>query len=65
MTDHVKTISKEVYDRAMANNGYITGSDERKIFSDAELWGYGVYRPKAMEKEGQYYCTYSLGSNCD
>ena len=58
-------ISKEVYDRAVANNGRITGDDEKKIFSVAILCGYGLYGTSVRETDGKYYCDYNRGNTCD
>ena len=60
-------ISKEVYDRAMKNGGYITSADEKELFTQAQLCGYGVYSDMAYidEETGKYMCRYSMGSSCD
>ncbi len=58
-------ISKEVYDRAQAFDGHITEEDQREIFPGDLYWGYGVYRVKAYEKDGKYYCSYVRGESCD
>lgn len=60
-----KEISKEIYDRAMENRGFITSEDKSKIFSVSQLCGYGVYMAMAHEENGEYYCTYQMGSTCD
>ena len=61
-----REISKEVYDRAMTNNGYLTASDRKDVFSIAELCGYGIYGAKATKDEdGNYYVVYSRGDTCD
>ena len=60
-----KEITKEIYDRAMENRGFITSEDESKIFSVSQLCGYGVYMAMAHEENGEYYCTYQMGSTCD
>ena len=58
-------ISKDVYDRAMKNGGYITRMDETELFSISQLCGTGVYSDKAFEKDGKYYCSYCIGDSCD
>ena len=58
-------ISKEVYDRAVANNGKITREDEKEIFDISILCGYGLYGTSVMEENGKYYCRYWRGSTCD
>jgi hypothetical protein len=65
MTSHKKEISKEIYDRAMQNNKYITEADKNEIFTISQLCGYGVYGAIAVEEDGKYYCKYSMGSSCD
>lgn len=60
-----REITKEVYDRAQDNRGYITGADKRALFSDAELFGYGLYSARAHEIDGKYYMSYGLGDSCD
>lgn len=66
MTDYIKReITKEQYDRAMKCGGYISKEDEKDIFSDWEIWGYGVYGAKTIEEDGVYYVRFQLGSSCD
>ena len=65
MVSGKREISKEIYDRAMENRGYITSGDMDTVFSEAELCGYGIYGAKAAEEDGKYYCHFSMGSSCD
>ena len=65
MTKYTRKITKEQYDRAMLNKGFITKEDEKDIFSISELCGYGVYMPRAIEHHGEYYVSFNLGSSCD
>lgn len=58
-------ISKDVYDRAMKNRGYIASEDMSNLFSISQLCGNGVYSAMAYEKDGKYYCSFWLGSTCD
>ena len=58
-------ITKDVYDRAMENRQYITPEDKAKLFTEAQLCGYGVYSAMAYEKDGKYFCSYCMGSTCD
>ena len=66
-----RPITKEQYDRAMLNHGYIDEVDMPDIFSVAEICGYGVYSPVAHKKYNEetktdeYYVGYMLGSTCD
>lgn len=63
--EHIREITKEQYDRAMQHSGYIAEEDKNDIFTEAEIWGYGVYSPKVCEESGKYYVRYELGSSCD
>ena len=45
-----KAITKEQYDRAQLNNGYVTEVDLQEIFSTSELCGWGVYSPIACKR---------------
>lgn len=65
-------VSKEVYDRAVANTYdndkkyfYMTDKDTEKLFSDAIRRGYGLYDCKIHEENGKYICTWKHGNNCD
>lgn len=60
-------ISKEVYDRAVENRGYITDADEKELFDVCQLYGYGVYNDKVYidEATGKYMCQFDLGESCD
>ena len=65
MTKYRRKITKEQYERAMLNNGIITDEDMKEIFSTSEMYGYGVYTPKAIEDHEEYYVTFTLGIGCD
>lgn len=65
MIERRKEITKEQYDRAMQNHGYITKDDRNKVFTVSEIYGYGVYGDKVTEDKGKYYVDYSIGSTCD
>lgn len=58
-------ISKDVYDRAQKNRGYLAEEDKVKLFSESIRWGYGLYHCMAYEKDGKYYCSYETGDSCD
>lgn len=58
-------ITKDIYDRAMANRRYIVPEDMPKLFTKAQLCGYGVYSEMVYEKDGKYFCSYCMGSTCD
>lgn len=65
MRTYEKEISKEIYDKAVANNGTVPDSAYKDIFSVSELIGYGVYRVSAFEKDGKYFVKYQRGDSCD
>ena len=58
-------VSKDVYERAKANRGYMAKEDEEKLFSDSILYGYGLYCCVVREKDGKYICSYEIGETCD
>ena len=65
MRHFTRKITKEQYDRAKKNAGYITEADEKEIFDDSERLGYGVYSPVACETDNGYIVSYMLGDSCD
>lgn len=65
MTKYRRKITEEQYERAMLNNGTITDEDMKEIFSPSEMFGYGIYMPRAIEDHDEYYVTFTLGSSCD
>ena len=58
-------VTKEVYDRAKANRGYMAKEDEEKLFSESIRYGYGLYCCVVKEVDGKYICSYETGSSCD
>lgn len=62
---HTRTITKEQYDRAMLNRGYICADDFDDIFSPAEQCGYGVDRAEADIVDGKYVARYWMSNSCD
>ena len=65
MTKYKREISKEIYERAMEYKGHITKEDEEKVFSAAEIWGYGIYGTKVCEEDGKYYVYFNMSDNCE
>lgn len=65
MKSYTRTITKEVYDRAQENRGYITGADMQSVFTDAERCGYGVYGARADKTDDGYVVRFSMGDSCD
>ena len=62
MTQHRKPITREQYERAIANNRIIPDADRSEIFDSAELYGYGVYCPTAIEEDGAFLFGMLAGS---
>ncbi len=66
-----KPITKEQYERAQLNNGFIPTEDMDKIFTTAEICGYGVFSAVARIKYGKdsdetmYVVRYLTSDNCD
>lgn len=65
MVNCTKEISKEVYDKAMENNGHIPSNMEVEVFGMAICAGYGLYGTRVRETDGKYYVDYTRGSSCD
>ncbi len=59
-----KEISKEVYDRAIANNGRMTEDDEIAILG-AYVYGYGLYGTAVYQEDGKYMVSFRHGDSCD
>lgn len=60
-----REISKDIYDRAIANGGSIAEEDIGKVWTPADLYGYGVYGAGVVEKDGKYYVRYTTSTSCD
>lgn len=65
MVERTMEISKDVYDRAVKNNGLVTADDKLEIFDPAILMGYGVYSASVFSEHGKYWCRYYRGVSCD
>ena len=59
-----KEISKEVYDRAVANNGRMTEDDEVAILG-AYVYGYGLYGTAVYQEDGKYMVSFRHGDSCE
>lgn len=64
-----KSITKEQYERAQLNNGFIPDEDMDEIFNATLLCGYGVYSPVAYvrhnkETKGMEYIVEYITSTC-
>lgn len=66
-----KPITKEQYERAQLNNGFVTEADLQEIFSTSELCAYGVLSPIACTRysgttgETTYIVSYMTSTCCD
>ena len=66
-------VSKEVFERAKAqyigktptDSYYMTKEDQKREFSEAIRWGYGLYDCKVREENGKYICSWWRGETCD
>lgn len=65
MKQSKKEISQEVYERAVAHSGIITGEDYCKVYSPQEYLGYGVYSQRVFKENDKYFVQYELGDTCD
>ena len=53
------------YERAQANNGYLTKEDAEKVLTESERFGYGASASSVYEFDGHYYVRCSRWNNCD
>ena len=66
-----RPITKEQYERAQLNSGFIAKEDMHDIFTDDLLYGYGVYSPIAHKRynkatdETTYAVSYTTSTCCD
>ena len=65
METYEREITKDQYDRAMENHGYLTDEDVDKVFSVAEMLGYGVYSPVVSHYADRYVVRFEMGDTCD
>ncbi len=65
MTRYTREITEEIYNNAMNNHGYIASADEKKVFTMAEMCGYGIYSPKVAKTENGYVVNFYMGDSCD
>lgn len=63
MVTITKPISKEIYERSV--NHHLAGGDYKKVFTDAEVMGYGIYGTYCYEQDGKYFIRYERGESCD
>ena len=61
-----REITREQYERAISNYGFIADVDLHDVFTESEIYGYGIYYARAyIGVNGKYICSYSRGSSCD
>lgn len=66
-----KPITKKQYERAQLNGGFVAEANLQEIFSQSELYGYGVLEPTACKiyneatGETTYVVNYITSTNCD
>lgn len=65
MTYWDRQITKKQYEAAQANGGRLTRSDENKVLTDSERWGYGASATNVYEQSGKYYVHCSRANSCD
>lgn len=66
MKTYERKITKEIYDNAVNNHhGVLADEDEDKVFSMAEVCGYGVYCPYVFTRNNEYYVRFEMGDTCD
>lgn len=65
MKTREREITREMYDRAMERHGYLTEEDKSKVFTVAELLGYGVYSAVVCHYGDRYVVRYQIGDSCD
>lgn len=65
MTYLDRQITKKQYEAAQKNGGRLTRSDENKVLTDSERWGYGASATSVYEQSGKYYVHCSRANSCD
>ncbi len=67
--------TKEVYDKAKAKGGKLTGSDAIAFYGEDIVMGNGIYNQRFFESNGKYYVRFEsngkyyvrfvIGDTCD
>lgn len=61
-----RRITKEMYERNKDRGVLYHEEDIDKVFTQAEVWGYGVYSTQVVAgTDGNYYVRYEMGETCD
>jgi hypothetical protein len=65
MRRYTRQITKDVYEKAMANRGMIPTEMELEVFGECLVWGYGVYDTNVrIDDELGYVVDYETGETC-
>ena len=64
MEEYTREIAKEIFDNATQYRR-IAEEDMEKVFTQAQLYGYGIYSTFVFEKDRKYFVRYEIGSTCD
>ena len=65
MIRETKKLTKEQYDKIVANNFKINDALAIELVGEAIVWGYGFYRYSVRVEEDGYYLDYNRGATCD
>lgn len=60
-----RQITKEQYDRAVNNRGYLIKDDTNAVLTDAERYGYGASAGIVYEHGGKYFVSCHRYNSCD
>lgn len=60
-----RKITREQYQRAVENRGYVVRDDQKDILTDAERLGYGGTADKVFERDGEFFARCSMWDSCD
>lgn len=60
-----RKISREQYDRAVKNSGYVVKDDRQDILTEAERIGYGADCSSVFEQDGEFFARCSMYDSCD
>lgn len=61
----IREITQDQYKRALSNGKCLTKEDKQEVFSEKELYGYGVYSTQVYAENGKTYVQYCRGDSCD
>ena len=61
----IKEITEDQYKRAISNGKCLTKEDKQEVFTEKELYGYGIYSTQVYAENGKTYVQYVRGDTCD